>query len=223
VEVVLGGLGPGRADEHVALTPLLHEVLEAVLDGLVEVTDGGEAGRVGNLLAPVVGGLQGAGGGDGDLGLEINLRIEGDGVLHLYVLGPLEIHEPGEGDVVEPVQVDGDASRVVRRRLGEVRAPQVGGGADGSQQVRHQGQVQHLLLGHLLDRLAPARDRPDLVGAQPLVLLLLAREGGEEVAAAEPVLELGGLIQQGDELLPRFGAQRGSSRHPRGLPRKCAS
>jgi hypothetical protein len=88
-------------------------------------------------------------------------------------------------------------------------------GADGSEHVLDERQVEHLLLGDLEDRLPPAADRPVLLGRQAFVAGPLQREGRVEVLAHDPVLELGGLAQEIDEriaVLDHDGRLRGRER-----------
>ena len=80
--------------------------------------------------------------------------------------------------------------------------------ADRGEHVLHEREVQHLLGGDVGDRAAPAGDRLELLGGEPLVCALLEREGREQVLAHDPVLELGGLAQHVDQRLAMLDHER---------------
>jgi hypothetical protein len=84
---------------------------------------------------------------------------------------------------------------------------------DRRQEVVHERQVQHLLGGDVRDHLPPPENRLQLLGAQPLVLALLEREGGKQVLAHDPVLELGRLAEHVDQRLAMLDNE--------GLFRRC--
>ena len=94
------------------------------------------------------------------------------------------------------------------RRDREVWAREAGRGANRGQQVLHQGEVQHLLLGDLHQGVVPTLDQRHLLGREPFSLALLEGEGGEEVLAQDQVLELGGLTEGVDQRLTVLQDQR---------------
>ncbi len=128
-------------------------------------------------------------------------RREHLGVLDVHPLRPLEEGEVAQGRLAERHQLDPHPGRVGIGGHREVRPGEARGGADRRQQVLDEREVEHLLLGDLQQRLAPALDRRELVRRQPLVLGLLERERREQVHEHHEVLELGGLAQGVDERL----------------------
>jgi hypothetical protein len=147
-EVLLGGLGPRRADEQPPLTELLAQVRDPGLDRPVQVPDGLEVLAAGDDLAF----------GHGRDGAAVGghpLRVVG-----VHALRALQEHEVLQRGLTERQQRQVQAGRVVAGWVREVRPGQVRGAADGGQQVLHQGQVQHLLRGDVADVLAPARAGP---------------------------------------------------------------
>ena len=135
-------------------------------------------------------------------------RLEPLGVLDVHPVRPLEEGEVAEGGLTERHQLDPDAGRVGVGAHREVRPGEPRGGPDGRQQVLHERQVEHLLRADLQQRLAPALDRGERLGGQPLVDRLLEREGREQVLEHDEVLELGRLAERVDQGLPVLEAPR---------------
>jgi hypothetical protein len=88
--------------------------------------------------------------------------------------------------------------RCAGHAVGEVGPVRVGG-PDRRQQVGGQGQMQHLLLGHLDDHDLPGGHPGQLLVAQPLISAALEGELGEQVLTHQPVLQLTGLVEQPHE------------------------
>ncbi len=189
LEMLRGGLGPRRPDEQPRLPVLLAQVREARLDGPVQVPDRGEVLRPGNDVALA---HQRLGPAHGDQTV---------GIVQVHALGPFQEHEVAQRLLAERQQCQLYPGRVVIGGLRQVRPDQVRRAADRRQQVLHQGQVQHLLGGHMKYLRAPAVHRGQLGLGQPLVGGLLEREGGEQVLAHDPVLELGRLAEHVDQRL----------------------
>ena len=195
-EVGLGGLRPRRADEQPLLPVLLRQARDPGLDGPVQVPHGGEVLAARDDLAV----LHGRGGAAE--------RGHPGRVLDVHALRALEEHEMAQRRLAERQQRQVHAGRVVAGGLREVRPGQVGGRADGGQQVLHQRQVQHLLGGHVRDLLAPSLDGLFFFCGQALVLRLLQAEGRVQVLAHDAVLELGGLAEHVDQRLAVLDHER---------------
>ena len=102
--------------------------------------------------------------------------------------------------------------RVMAGRRRKVRASEMRRRTDRREQVVHQPEMQHLLRRNVRDHAAPARDRLELGIAQALVSALLEREGGKQVLAHDPVLELGGLTEHVNQGLAMLDHERGLRR-----------
>src|SRR5215204_6443949 len=118
-----------------------------------------------------------------------------------------------------------------RDRIGKFGRCRWGAAPDRGEQVGGQGQVQHLLLGHVDDHALPGGHLGQLLDAEPFLLGPLEGELGEQVLTHQPVLELTGLGEQPNELLAVLDSQRRLDRQsallapgsltpmlPRGLP-----
>jgi hypothetical protein len=110
--------------------------------------------------------------------------------------------------LAERHQREVDAGGIVTRRRGQVRAGEVGSGADRGQNVLHEREVEHLLGRDMRDHLPPATHRLERVGRDSLVFALLEREGREQVLAHDPVLELRGLAEHVDQRLAVLDHER---------------
>ncbi len=192
--------GQRRPDEQPFLAAGVRQVRDAGLDGPVQMPDGGEVLAARDDVAPGHGGR-----GAAERGRAV-------GVLEVHPLGAFEEHEVAQGRLPERDKRQVHAGRVGARGLGKVRPGQVRGRAHGGQHVLHQGQVQHLLGGHVGDRGAPALDGLVLLGGEPLLLRLLQAEGGVQVLAHDAVLELGRLAQHVDQRLAMLDHERGLGR-----------
>lgn len=106
-----------------------------------------------------------------------------------------------DGLLPEGQQRQLDTRRVVLGPLGQVGPLEVGGMAQGGQEVVGQPQVQHLLGCHPEDGAAPSLDGFGLFSGQTFVAGLLEAEGGEEVLDHQPVLQFARLAQEIDQRL----------------------
>ena len=135
-EVLLGRLGARRPDEQARRAEPRGEVLEAILDGPVELTDRVELLEVrDDRVVRVVGQRD-----------RLRDRLEPFGVLDVHAVRPLEEGEVAEGGLAEWHQLDPDAGRVGVGGHREIRPGEARRGPDGGQQVLDQRQVEHLLL-----------------------------------------------------------------------------
>src|SRR5256885_7197162 len=129
-----------------------------------------------------------------------------------------------ERPLPERHQRDLHIGRVPAREDGEVRPFEMRRRADRRQDVRGQGQVQHLLLDDVDESGFPRLDPRQLLGGDALRDAPLQRKLGVEVFAQEAVLQLTGLAQQVDELLPALNAKGWLRRLPvRRPPRRHRS
>ena len=111
-EVLLGRLGVRRPDEQALRAKAIGQVLQAGLDGPVELADRVELLQVRDDLVLLVVRQR-----DG-----LRDRLEPLGILDVHPLGPLEEREVAERGFAEGQQLDPDAGRVAVRRHREVRA-----------------------------------------------------------------------------------------------------
>ena len=106
-----------------------------------------------------------------------------------------------QGGLAEGQQPELDPGWVALGLVGHVGPAHERGRAHGGEQVLDQGPVEHLLGRDAQDRRPPPLHRLELVLAQPGPGLRLEAEGGVQVLAHEPVLELGRLAEEVGELL----------------------
>ena len=187
-------------DEQLVFTHLFGEVAKARFDRAVEMANGRELLEVRRdlLLAHYrYGALD---------------RGETVGVVEVHALGALEIEEVAERLLPERQQRELDATRVVPRRLGQVRTRQMRACSERVDEVAVEREMEHLLLGDHQERLSPSLDRTELVFAQPLIGGALQRERREQVLAHQRVLELGGGAEHVDQRLAVFDHQRSVAR-----------
>jgi hypothetical protein len=181
----------------------LHQPLQALLDPAVQVTDG---------LVVL---------GDGHQLIAVGQRLgltdgrEAFRVLQVHPLGAFQVDEVAQGPLAKPEQRDLHAWGVPARQDGEVRPVQVGRRPDRGEQVGGQGQMQHLLLGHLDDHGLPGGHLGQLLDAEPFLLGPLEGELREQVLTHQPVLQLTGLGEQPDKLLAVLDSQRRLDRQSR--------
>ena len=114
----------------------------------------------------------------------------------LHALGPLEEEEVAQRPLAEGHEGELHARRVALGLVGHVRAGDVRRRADGGEEVVDERPVQHLLGGDGEDDRAPPFDRVEVLGSERLVGFGLDAEGGVEVLAHQPVLELRRLAEQ---------------------------
>ena len=113
-----------------------------------------------------------------------------------------------QGALAERQQGDLDVGRIPAREDREIGPIEVRRGADRSQDVGGQREMQHLLLGDVDDRLLPRVNAAELLGRYSLADVALQRELGVEVLAEQAVLELTGLSEQVHQLLPAVHRKR---------------
>ncbi len=180
------------------LAEAIGQVGQAVFEGAVEVADRFELGK--DRAAHLV----------GRRGQRLRLGERGKAlrVGHVHALRSLEVGEVAQGDLAEGHQHQLDLRRERARRDREVRAAQVRRGAHGGEQVLHQREVQHLLLGDVDELVAPVLHERLHVGGEALAGVLLERERGEEVLAEDEMLQLGGLAEDVDQRLAVLDADR---------------
>ncbi len=191
-EVLFGRLGVRGPDKEALRAKPLGQVFQACLDGPVELADGVELLQLrDDLVRPVSGQRDGP-----------RDRLETLGILDVHPVRPLEECEVAEGGLAERHQLDSDSGRVRVGGHREVRPGEARGGADRRQQVLDEREVEHLLLADLQEGLAPALGGGERLGREPLLDLLLEREGREQVLEHHEVLELGRLAERVDQCLP---------------------
>ncbi len=195
-EMLRGGLRARGPDEQALRAEPLVQVLEARLDGPVELADGVELLQVGDDLVVLVVRQR-----DG-----LRDRLEALGILDVHPVRPLEEGEVAEGGLAERHQLDPDAGRVRVGGHRKVRSGETRGRADRRQQVLDEREMEHLLLADLQEGLAPALDGDERLGCQTLLDLLLERERREQVLEHHEVLELGALAERVDQRLPMLEA-----------------
>ena len=93
----------------------------------------------------------------------------------------------------------------------------MGTAADRQRQIGDQRQMRHLLDRDVDDRPPPAPQFGRLRRVEAVGLVLQA-EGGEEIAAHQIVLDLGGLGEQVDQVFPAVDVDRAFTRHRNGPP-----
>jgi hypothetical protein len=192
-----GGLGLGRADEHLGLAVALDQAGEAVADAAVQVPDGRVVLRFDHQ-----------GGRGRGQGPALAHHREQLGVGHVDVVGALQVQEVTQRRLAERHQRHLHVRRVPLAADREVGPVEMRGGADRGQQVGRQGQVQHLLDRDLGQGVAPAGDQGELLGVEPVAGLTLEGVQREQVLAEDPLFQLGGLGEQVDELLATVDGQR---------------
>ena len=134
-------------------------------------------------------------------------RGESFRILEGHPFRALEIHEVTERPLPERHQRDLNIRRVPAGQDGEVRPLEMRRRADRRQDVRGQGQVQHLLLDDVDEGGFPRLDPRQLLRGYALRDAPFQGKLGVEVFAEEAVFQLTGLTQQVDELLPALDAK----------------
>jgi hypothetical protein len=140
---------------------------------------------------------------------------EAFGVVQVHPLGALQVDEVAQGPLAKPEQRDPHAWGVPARQDRKVWPVEMGRRPDRGEQVGGQGQMQHLLLGHLDEHGLPGGHLGQLLEAQPLISAALEGELGEQVLTHQPVLQLTGLGEQPHELLAVLDSQRRLDRQSR--------
>lgn len=134
-------------------------------------------------------------------------RRESLSVIDLLTLGSLQEREVAQCLLVERQQRNLYPCRKRAWWHREVGAREVGRGADRDEQVLDEGEVQHLLLGDLVQRPRPALGQCRLLLGDALARVTLERERREQVLADDQLLELGRLGERVDQRLAVFDAQ----------------
>ncbi len=103
--------------------------------------------------------------------------------------------------LVERQELHPDARGIGVRREREVGTLERGPGTDRREEVLHEREVEHLLLGNVDQLPTPAPRRVELILRETFVVAILEREGGVEVLAHHQLLERGGLAERPDQRL----------------------